>query len=74
MEALEGHIKPYRNDKAHHKSLGPSSKAAADTAEPADSSKSKFKGKKAAGEKTTRASTNIDEASVIVVSPVVLYL
>ena len=36
--------------------------------------KSKAKGKKSTGEKTARVTANLDEASLIVVSPVVLYL
>jgi hypothetical protein len=84
---IGGHFRQYRDDKVNHKNLGfgPPRKAAVKAAEPAaevaaevavlaEDAKSKVKGKKSAGEKTGKLTTNFEEASVIVVSPVVLFL
>jgi hypothetical protein len=76
MEGLGGHLRQHQMDKSNHKNLGfgPSSKPAAEPAIPAGETKSKVKAKKPAGEKAGRTTTNIDEAALIVVSPVVLFL
>lgn len=77
MEAIGGHI-ARKNNKADHKNLGLglSSNLVRTSSEPVDTSsnpveenKSTAKAKKPTGEKVGRTTTNIDEASLIVVSP-----
>ena len=77
MEGIGGHISRKKN-RADHKNMGfgPSLKAVQASSNPAQTSseavsesKPKIKDKKPVGEKTGRTTTNIDEASVIVVSP-----